>query len=340
MLAGFRGQSIPVELRVLAREFSLGGIVLRARNIVEAAQALELAQQARDLTPVAPPWVSTHPATASGRICPDLADWPAWNVIGHADAPSLTRRLGRALARERRAIGLTLMFAPPLDLSDDGLAADAERAGRHAVAILEALHAEGIAACAGAFPGLGTARANGGDVPVVEAPPDHLRHVDWAPLRTAMASGLDAMRVSHALTTLDESRVASLSREVVRGALREAVGFDGVAVADDLDALPPARRPAGGESAVAAIAAGCDVVIQGSDDMDVLAATLEALVRAVEDESLPYARVDDALRRQSRMKLRWLSDDVRRTLPPAPSLREIVASTEHAVLAEELRSFA
>ena len=41
LIAGFSGHQIPVELRSLAREFGLGGVILFARNIDEPEQVAD-----------------------------------------------------------------------------------------------------------------------------------------------------------------------------------------------------------------------------------------------------------------------------------------------------------
>ena len=42
LIAGFNGQQIPAELRSMAREFSLGGVILFARNVVDPEQVAEI----------------------------------------------------------------------------------------------------------------------------------------------------------------------------------------------------------------------------------------------------------------------------------------------------------
>src|SRR5262249_26936962 len=51
LIAGFDGPQIPVELKSLAREFGLGGVILFNRNIVEPEQVAELAYEAARLVP-------------------------------------------------------------------------------------------------------------------------------------------------------------------------------------------------------------------------------------------------------------------------------------------------
>ena len=58
MIAGFDGHEIPLELRSLAREFGLGGVILFARNIGDPEQVAELSYEAARLAPDLPLWVS------------------------------------------------------------------------------------------------------------------------------------------------------------------------------------------------------------------------------------------------------------------------------------------
>ena len=67
LIAGFDGHQIPVELRSLAREFGLGGVILFARNIAEPEQVAELCFEAArlDAGPAARGSASIRKAAAS-----------------------------------------------------------------------------------------------------------------------------------------------------------------------------------------------------------------------------------------------------------------------------------
>ena len=65
-IAGFGGDAIPPDLRALAREFDLGGIILFARNVVAPDQVAELAREAHSLTKELPLWVSVD--QEGGRV--------------------------------------------------------------------------------------------------------------------------------------------------------------------------------------------------------------------------------------------------------------------------------
>src|SRR6476620_9074214 len=117
LFAGFRGQTLPIELIALAREFQLGGIILFARNISEPAQVAELAFDAARLLPDLPLWVSIDQEGGRvARLKAPFTEWPPMAAIGRSGDVELAARFARALAAELRAVGITLDFAPVLDV--------------------------------------------------------------------------------------------------------------------------------------------------------------------------------------------------------------------------------
>jgi beta-N-acetylhexosaminidase len=93
------------------------------------------------------------------------------------------------------------------------------------------------------------------------------------------------------------------------------------------------------DAAVEAIAAGCDAVLVCSGNHDLQFATLEALIRAVESERLPFARVEQALAHQRRAKERFLTAQ-RPAVRPPRELDDVVGCEEHQAIAAEMARFA
>ena len=93
------------------------------------------------------------------------------------------------------------------------------------------------------------------------------------------------------------------------------------------------------EAAVLAIEAGCDGVLICSANYDTQAATLEALVRAVETGRVPYSRVEDALKRQQRAKERFLGAAMVSRPAKAQALRQVLGRDEHRAIADEMARF-
>ena len=71
------------------------------------------------------------------------------------------------------------------------------------------------------------------------------------------------------------------------------------------------------------------------------ATALEALVHAVEDEQIPYKRLEDALARQRRAKERFLATQM--AAPVAAigrtALRQVIGCDEHRRVAEEMARY-
>ena len=92
------------------------------------------------------------------------------------------------------------------------------------------------------------------------------------------------------------------------------------------------------DAAVQAIAAGCDGLLICSGDVDVQAATLEALVHAVEQDAIPYkrarGRADAAAAREGAVPGRAGRDRQR-----AQSLRQVLGCDAHRRIADEMARF-
>lgn len=347
LMAGFDGPSLTVELRALAREFSLGGVVYFARNVEEPAQVAEVSREILALGDEHPPWVAVD--QEGGRVARfrrGFTRWPPMATLGRSGDVALARRFAGALGAELRAVGITLDFAPVLDvlttrdnpaIGDRALADDAGQVAQLGAAIIEELQRQGLAACGKHFPGHGDTRVDSHhDLPVVEHGPDRLRAVEFVPFRAAIDAGVLSLMSCHVLVpALDDTRPATLSPAIVEGLLRGELGFDGVVFTDDMEMKAIAARQPVPEACVAAIAAGCDAVLVCSGNHDLQAATLEALVRAVESGALPHARVQQALARQARAKLARAA-----AAPAPPGLADVVASEAHQAVAEEMARFA
>jgi beta-N-acetylhexosaminidase len=351
LIAGFDDQQLPVELKSLAREFGLGGVILFARNVADPEQVAELCYEAARLTPQLPLWVSVDQEGGRvARLRAPFTEWPAMATLGRSGDVRLAERFARALASELKAVGITLDYAPVLDIhtnpknpviGDRALSERAEDVARLGATIVTALQNEGVAACGKHFPGHGDTQADSHlELPLVEHPLDRLRSVEFVPFRAAIAAGVATMMTAHVfMPALDEQRPATLSRRVVFDLLREELEFDGVILSDDLEMKAIASTYPVPAAAVLAIGAGCDGVLICSGDHGIQTAALEALIYAVESGELPLARVDDAVRRQQRAKERFLATAIAARPLQGSALRQRLGRDEHRAIADEMARF-
>jgi beta-N-acetylhexosaminidase len=346
LIGSLPGTIVTPEMRSLAREFSLGGLILFDRNVEGPEQVAELSYDVQALGSDAPLWVSVDQEGGRvARLKAPFTEWPPMATLGRSDDIGLAARFAAALAAELKAVGVTLDYAPVLDLhtnplnaviGDRALSNDADRAGRLGAAIVKGLQDNGVAACGKHFPGHGDTTADSHEeLPIVEHPPDRIRRVECAPFRAAIAAGVAWIMTAHVLVpALDEERPATLSTRIVDGMLRGELGFEGVIVSDDLEmrAIRASRRVP--DAAVEAIVAGCDAILVCAGDVEAQAAVLEALVHAAEQDVIPPRRLDTALMRLRRAKERFLAQLVapgRRARPD-----RVIGCEAHRRIADEM----
>ena len=179
-----------------------------------------------------------------------------------------------ALALMLAEVGITVDCLPLLDVSSpETTPAIAERAygaepmqvaalGR---AVLDGLAAGGVAGVVKHMPGHGRARVDSHyELPRVSAGREALE-VDFRPFRTLNSAGM-GMTCHVVFEAWDAERPATLSPVVIEEVIRGSIGFDGLLMTDDIDMK--ALAGTAGEKAAAAIAAGCDVVLDCWGRMD------------------------------------------------------------------------
>jgi beta-N-acetylhexosaminidase len=356
LIGSLSGTTIAPEIRSLAREFQLGGVTLFKRNIEAPEQVAELSHDLQALASELPLWVAVDQEGGRvARLRAPFTEWPPMATLGRSADAGLAYRFAAAMAAELKAVGITLDFAPVLDIhtnpknpiiGDRALGEDADTVATLGAAVIRGLQENGVAACGKHFPGHGDTSVDSHQaLPLIEHPPDRIRRVECVPFREAIRHDVAFMMTAHILVpSLDEQKPATLSSAIVDGMLRTELGFQGVILSDDLEMKAIADTYTVPEAAVQAIAAGCDGVLvcrhlpsDRSHDVDVQAAVLEALVHAVEDGRIPHTRAEDALARNRKAKERFLA------APVAPGrsavLREVLGNDAHRRIADEMSRF-
>ena len=218
LIGSFKGTQVPVELRSLAREFDLGGTILFGRNVEAPEQVSEVAADAEALGRSRPAWVSIDQEGGRvARLKAPFTIWPPMATLGRAGSEALAVRFAAALAAELLAVGVTLDYAPVLDvhtnprnsvIGDRALGQTAESVAGLGRVIVRTLQDAGVAACGKHFPGHGdTSTDSHLELPLVEHPPDRLRAIEFAPFRAAIAEQVAFIMTAHVLVpALDAER--------------------------------------------------------------------------------------------------------------------------------------
>ena len=187
---------------------------------------------------------------------------------------------GHVLASELRACGVDFSFTPVLDLDYGESGVIGDRAfGRDprvvtllAKSLMHGLLLAGMANCGKHFPGHGFVKADSHtDIPVDKRSLKAILADDSAPygwLSTAVSSVMPA----HVIYPKVDARPAGFSAQWLGDILRGQLGFGGAIFSDDLS-MAGARLLDGhevsySEAAVAALNAGCDMVLLCNQSLD------------------------------------------------------------------------
>src|SRR5215472_5981714 len=157
-------------------------------------------------------------------------------------------QFGKITAEEARAIGVDWNFFPVADVNSNpdnpiintrSFGEEPQQVGDFVAAYIRGAHAAGMLVTAKHFPGHGDA-ATDSHLGLAEADGNRARldSVELPPFRKAIAAGVDAIMVAHlTVPALDPAPnvVASVSRPVITGLLRNDLHFSGLVITDALD---------------------------------------------------------------------------------------------------------
>ncbi len=351
---GFEGATVTPELEArLARE-NIGAVVLFKRNLRTQmiGGGASVPQEVTDVDALVELDRRLHAARPGLLVCVDqeggtvqrvrapATQWPpmlSFEGRPPGDDEAFAEEVGRALGIELRAMGFDVDFAPVLDvhtndanpvIGERAFGRDAHVVARRGLAFARGLADAGLLACGKHFPGHGDTTTDSHlALPRIDHDLARLEQVELVPFAAAARARLPMIMTAHVVFgAIDPSVPATLSHAAITGVLRGRLGYQGVIVSDDLDMKAIADHFGVGEAAVAAIRAGCDVLLLCRDAAHQREAR-EALLRA---EPAVQHRIAESAARVRAMKHAY----AQRT-PSIPD-REIIGALAHRALADRL----
>jgi beta-N-acetylhexosaminidase len=267
-----------------------GGLILFSRNWQDRHQLTELTAEIKSVRPDVLICVDheggrvqrfrthgfTHlpPMRALGEMWMDDGKRPAGS--GAMAAMDAATAAGYILGAELRACGVDLSFTPVLDLDHGPSGVIGDRAFHRdprvvsalARSLMHGLLLAGMANCGKHFPGHGFVRGDSHlEVPVDRRSlrailADDARPYEW--LGTALSSVMPA----HVIYPKVDSQPAGFSSRWLQGILRLELGFEGLIFSDDLSMEGAKVAGSHWEGAIAALNAGCDMVLLCNQSLD------------------------------------------------------------------------
>ncbi|WP_226532974.1 glycoside hydrolase family 3 N-terminal domain-containing protein [Microbacterium paraoxydans] len=301
----------PAALRAYM-ESGLGGFILMGANIPATEGELRSLTTALTVDPELPPLIAVD---QEGGIVSRLHgdDYPASSSLKHlpvADTAAAFTARGSLVG----GAGITVNFGTVADFTPDpgsfifgrALGTDPTSAAERVSAATGAQE-QFVASTLKHFPGHGAAPGDSHHaIPSTTMGLDQWRDTVAVPFAAGIDAGASLLMYGHLAYTAVDAAPASLSatwHEIAR----DELGFDGVAVTDDLGMLLSSGDPAYADpvaNGVAAIAAGNDLVLMiAGSDARTAGSMAAGIAAAVEKGTLPAERLEDAATRVVALRL-------------------------------------
>lgn len=309
LLTGIPGPELDAATAARLEQLQPGGFILFSRNLKDAAQLRKLCDDLRSLSRTEPFLTIDQEGGRVSRLRYIGHEPPNAQQLREKGERRLIKQHGRLTGRLLRLFGINLDLCPVLDISYDDNAdnslkgrcygRDPQEVVNNAGVFNRAMRGAGVLSCGKHFPGYGPAECDPHEfLPVITKDREALEREELLPYRTLMPE-LDSVMVCHAnykaFDPDNERRPASLSHNVVQKLLRDQLGFDGLAMTDDLDMGAILNEVTFEQAVQEAIKAGNDMVM--------ICHRLEMVEQAKKHlEALPGPVIYDALERIEKTK--------------------------------------
>lgn len=248
-----------------------------------------------------------------------FVDMPSAEVLGKVDNTDSTYYYYNRLAKEMADVGITLNYAPVVDVAVNpnnpviakvhrSFSSDPDKVTEHAIACIKAHHDNGVKTILKHFPGHGssTSDSHKGIVDVTQT----WSEIEMNPYRHIIAHSMcDAVMTAHIINKKWESNTvpATLSHAVITDTLRNSLGFKGVVFSDDMNMHAISAEYGYNEAIKMAINAGVDVLMFGNniqaEQGNISATTIHRIIKDyVTKGEISIVRINESYKRIMKLK--------------------------------------
>ena len=247
------------------KKYHIGGVILFGGHTLATAQQLNEFQQASDI----PLLVSTDLERGVFQQFPDGIQFPPNMAIGATKNTDYAYLQGKITAKEAKALGIHMIFAPVLDVNNNpynpiinfrSYSDNPKRVADMGSAFIRGVQNEGLLATAKHFPGHGdTSEDSHSELPKVEIDMERFTSVELFPFEQAIKDSVSALMVGHiALPLLHQGKEtpATTSSLLLTDLLRKKLQYNGILISDafNMDAVTE-------DDIISSINAGMDIIL-------------------------------------------------------------------------------
>lgn len=327
LIVGFRGTEINSQSAVVKDivERGVGGVILFEHNITPVEKKLDSRARLKVLCEKLQALTSREIIISidqeGGKVnrLKSKYGFPVMvsqQKLGEIDNEDSTRYYSHTIASELKQMGFNTNFTPCVDVNIDpkcpvigkvqrSFSANPAKVIEHSLYVIDEHKKEGIKTAVKHFPGHGSSAIDShlGFTDVT----DTWQASELEPYKVLLNNGsTDMVMLSHVFNkNIDDTYPATLSYKTVTGLLRQELGWQGIAVTDDMHMKAIADNYSLEESLMLTINAGIDLIILSSNIPGNLAPISEqaisAIVKLVKEGKIAESRLDESIARVNKV---------------------------------------
>ena len=294
-------------------KFKVGGIIYFKKNIQNADQIKEMIATTQSYSETKMFFGVNEEGGSVSSVASkiDVADVDTAKELGQNIITDATYETGKTIGTYLKELGFNVNFAPVADvttdkenklLGDRSFGEDATNVASHVGAMVKGLEEAGVSAGVKAFPGIGSANKDPEDgLAITERTLEEMQNAEFLGFQAAISENADFIMVSNVTAPQlvgGEYMPSSLSKDIVKGILREQLGYEGIIITSPLNEVSVTDYYTSSEAAIMAVQAGADMILMPANFEE----AYFGLLAEVLEGNISEERIDESLLRIYKVK--------------------------------------
>lgn len=232
--------------------------------------------------------------------------YPYQMTLGAIQDNNLIYEMGRAIARDFKALGIHVNLAPVVDINNNpknpvinyrSFGDDKFKVTAKGAAYMKGMQDEGILITLKHFPGHGDTDVDSHyDLPQLKFTPERLDSLEMYPFKQLINQDASGVMVAHMnIPALDATPnlPSTLSKPIITGILKDKLGFKGLIFSDAMDMKGVVKYFPNGEADVRALIAGNDILELSQNSER----AIKLIRKSIRQRKLNWERVNQSVRK-------------------------------------------
>jgi len=230
--------------------------------------------------------------------------------------PKMAYLVARAMGEQCKAVGYNWVHSPVLDINSDprnpeicvrAYSDNAEEVALYAAETCRGYKDAGMITAGKHFPGRGFSALDAHyDVPVIDVDEKTLWERELLPYRELIAKDLlPSIMIAHSIfPAIDPDNIATVSKPIITGLLRDKLGYEGVITTDSMTMGGVVKRYGVANACALSLEAGADIVLMKAEN-HLVDETYNAIMDFVKSGRIPEEELDNKVYRILNMKYNY-----------------------------------